>query len=93
MIDFLFLLLGALSQDSHISATSAGNEELEGEDSEDEEFFDEDDEAKAQKRELAMLQSRLRSAKDKERNTRNERIALRLQLRKFRSDLKDERKK
>jgi len=80
-------------QDSHISATSAGNEELEGEDSEDEEFFDEDDEAKAQKRELAMLQSRLRSAKDKERNTRNERIALRLQLRKFRSDLKDERKK
>ena len=48
-------------------------------------------ELKEQKRELALLQSRLRSTKDKERNTRNERIALRLQLRKFRNDLKDER--
>jgi len=79
-------------QDSHLSTASAANEEVEGEDSEEEEF-EQDDEAKAQKRELAMLQSRLRSAKDKERNTRNERIALRLQLRKFRTDLKDERKK
>ena len=79
-------------QDSHISSVSVG-EDGEEEDEDDEDDEPVDDELRTQKRELAMLQSRLRSTKDKERNTRNERIALRLQLRKFRSDLKDEHKR
>ena len=53
----------------------------------------EEAELKSQKRELSLLLSRLRSIKDKERNNRNERIALRQQIKKFQRDLKEERKK
>jgi hypothetical protein len=83
-------------QDSRGSnVSSANNNPVDSEEEEEEE--EEEDEAaaylKAQKRELALLASRLRSTKDKEKNVRNERIALHLQLKKFRIDLKDEKKK
>lgn len=83
-------------QDSRGSnVSSANNNPVDSEEEEEEE--EEEDEAalylKAQKRELALLSSRLRSTKDKEKNVRNERIALHLQLKKFRIDLKDEKKK
>lgn len=85
-------------QDSRGSNVSSVNNQAAGEDdSEEEGEVEEEDEAaaylKAQKRELALLASRLRSTKDKEKNVRNERVALYLQLKKFRNDLKDEKKK
>lgn len=83
-------------QDSRGSNISSANNNP-AEFSEDEEEEEEEDESiaylKAQKRELALLASRLRSTKDKEKNVQNERIALHLQLKKFRNDLKDEKKK
>lgn len=85
-------------QDSRGSNVSSANNQAVGDESSEEEEDDEpEDEAalylKTQKRELALLTSRLRSTKDKEKNVRNERVALYLQLKKFRSDLKDEKKK
>lgn len=81
------------SRGSNISSANNNPAEL----SEDEEEEEEEDEStaylKAQKREMSLLTSRLRSTKDKEKNVRNERIALHLQLKKFRNDLKDEKKK
>jgi len=77
------------SRTSNLSSTGGGAGESGEEDEEDED----EDPLKAQKRELKMLLSRLRSAKDKEKATANERIAMKQQLRKFRSDLKDEKKK
>ena len=82
-------------QDSRGSNLSSAHGD--GSDDDDDDADDDADETggslKAQKRELSLLQSRLRSTKDKEKNTRNERHALHLQLKKFRSDLKDEKKK
>ncbi len=85
-------------QDSRGSNQSSANQGVgeEQSDEEDEDEEEEDEDArylKTQKRELALLASRLRSTKDKEKNVRNERIALHLQLKKFRNDLKDEKKK
>ena len=86
-------------QDSRGSNVSSANNQAAGdESSEDDNDEDElEDEAtlylKTQKRELSLLMSRLRSTKDKEKNVRNERIALHLQLKKFRNDLKEEKKK
>lgn len=83
-------------QDSRGSnLSSAQGDDASEDDSEDAEEEQDEvvDSIKAQKRELSLLKSKVRSLKDKEKNTRNERHALRLQLRKFRSDLKDEKKK
>lgn len=82
------------SRGSNLSSVeaSAGQEEAEESD-EAEEINDEDAELKAQKRELALLKSKLRSIKDKEGNARNEKVALKQQMKKFRLDLKEERKK
>ena len=85
-------------QDSRGSNQSSANQAVGEEASEEEEEEDEEEDEdarylKTQKRELALLASRLRSTKDKEKNVRNERVALYLQLKKFRNDLKDEKKK
>jgi hypothetical protein len=77
------------SRTSNLSSTGGGA----GDSGEEDEEGEDEDPMKAQKRELKMLLSRLRSAKDKEKATANERIAMKQQLRKFRSDLKDEKKK
>lgn len=76
------------SRASNLSSTGGG-----GESGEEDEDGEDEDPLKAQKRELKMLLSRLRAAKDKEKATANERVAMKQQLRKFRSDLKDEKKK
>lgn len=84
-------------QESKSSNVSQENNLGEDETGSSEESEEEEDEtgraAREQKRELSLLNSRLRSLKDKEKNVKNERVALRLQMKKFRSDLKEEKKK
>ncbi len=84
------------SRGSNLSSSTHGDGTAELSGDEEDELEEEDEVAgslKAQKRELSLLLSKLRSTKDKEKNTRNERIALHINLKKFRSDLKDEKKK
>lgn len=82
------------SRGSNVSQeNNQADEEEESSDEEDEEEDETTQALKEQKRELCLLSSKLRSLKDKEKNVRNERIALRLQMKKFRNDLKEERKK
>lgn len=86
------------SRGSNVSSannqTTVGDEQSDDDEDDDEQIEDESMvELKSQKREISLLASRLRSTKDKEKNVRNERIALHIQLKKFRNDLKDEKKK
>lgn len=93
-----FLSSNCSSQDSrgsNLSSTSPAENchEEEDDDEEDEEINEEINERKQMLRELGLLMSRVRSTKDKEEKTRNERFALRQQLQRFRNELREERKR